>query len=100
MRNNPYLPNLNKQREMKTIFVVLLNMFTLTTFAQTNKMSQGNGANSAAALPSSNPFSAPSKLPFEAPPFNKITNADYKPVIEAGIQAQQEEVRQIAGNPA
>jgi peptidyl-dipeptidase Dcp len=85
---------------MKTVFFVLLNVFTLTTFAQTNKMSQGNGANSAATLPSSNPFSAPSKLPFEAPPFNKITNADYKPAIEAGIKAQLEEVQQIANNPA
>src|SRR5690349_20889438 len=90
--NNPYLSNLNKPYEMKTVFLVLLNVFTLTTFAQTNKMSQGSGTNSTTTLPSSNPFSAPSKLPFEAPPFNKITDADYKPAIEAGIKAQQEEV--------
>src|SRR5437764_2868352 len=95
VRNNPYLPNLIKQCEMKTVFVVLLNVFTLTSFAQTNKLSPGSGANSAATLPTSNPFSAPSKLPFEAPPFDKITNADYKPAIEAGIKAQQEEAQKI-----
>ena len=85
---------------MKTIFVVLLNVFTLTAFAQTNKMAQGSNANSAATLPLSNPFSTPSKLPFGAPPFDKISNADYRPAIEAGIKVQQEEVQQIANNPA
>src|SRR6476659_7073066 len=85
---------------MKRLFAVLLNIFALTTFAQTDKMSQGNGANNAAALPQSNPFSAVSKLPFEAPPFDKITNADYKPALEAGIAQHLQEVDKMANNPA
>src|ERR1700693_4567497 len=32
----------------------------------------------------SNPFYAPSTLPFHAPPFDKIKDEDYQPAIEAG----------------
>ena len=35
----------------------------------------------------SNPFYAPSTLPFQAPPFDKIKDADYQPAIEAGMAA-------------
>jgi len=47
-----------------------------------------------------NPFYAPSALPFQAPPFDKIKDADYQPAIEAGMAQQREEVRAIADNPA
>jgi peptidyl-dipeptidase Dcp len=58
-----------------------------------------------AAVPSSaqfgpsNPFYAPSTLPLQAPPFDKIRDSDYQPAIEAGMAQQQEEVRAIAENP-
>lgn len=48
----------------------------------------------------SNPFYAPSTLPFQAPPFDKIKNSDYQPAIEAGMAQQREQVRAIADNPA
>lgn len=48
----------------------------------------------------SNPFYAPSTLPFEAPPFDKIKDSDYQPAIEAGMTQQREEMRAIADNPA
>ncbi|HKV98150.1 MAG TPA: peptidyl-dipeptidase Dcp [Gammaproteobacteria bacterium] len=48
----------------------------------------------------SNPFFAPSTLPFQAPPFDKITDSDYLPAIEAGMQRQLAEVQSIADNPA
>ena len=48
----------------------------------------------------SNPFYAASTLPFQAPPFDKIKDADYQPAIEAGMAKQLEEVRAIAENPA
>jgi peptidyl-dipeptidase Dcp len=48
----------------------------------------------------SNPFYAPSKLPFGAPPFDKIKDEDYQPAIEAGMAQQLAEVNRIAGNPA
>ena len=47
-----------------------------------------------------NPFYAPSTLPLEAPPFDKIKDSDYQPAIEAGMAQQREEVRAIADNPA
>ncbi|HEX8816462.1 MAG TPA: peptidyl-dipeptidase Dcp [Terriglobales bacterium] len=54
----------------------------------------------ASAFGPSNPFYAPSTLPFKAPPFDKITDDDYQPAIEAGMAQQREEVLAIANNPA
>ena len=48
----------------------------------------------------SNPFYAPSTLPFHAPPFDKIKDEDYQPAIEAGMAEQQAEIQAIADNPA
>ena len=47
-----------------------------------------------------NPFYAPSILPFQAPPFDRIKDADFQPAIEAGMARQQAEVRAVAENPA
>ncbi len=46
-----------------------------------------------------NPFYAPSSLPFQAPPFDKIQDSDYQPAIEAGMAQQLAEIRVIADNP-
>ncbi len=46
-----------------------------------------------------NPFYYPSKLPFQAPPFDRITDADYEPAFLAGMAEQTVEVRAIADNP-
>ncbi|MEO8711504.1 MAG: peptidyl-dipeptidase Dcp [Parafilimonas sp.] len=54
--------------------------------------------NNTNTLPSSNPFSSASTLPFQAPPFDKISDADYKPALEEGIGQQQKEVEAIEGN--
>ena len=48
----------------------------------------------------SNPFYAPSKLPFQAPPFDKIKDEDYRPAIEAGMVQQLAEIQAIAKDPA
>jgi peptidyl-dipeptidase Dcp len=48
----------------------------------------------------SNPFYAASKLPFQAPPFDKIKDSDYQPAIDAGMAEQRKEVQAIADNPA
>ena len=48
----------------------------------------------------SNPFYAESSLPFHAPPFDKIKDADYQPAIEAGMAQQLAEVRAVAANTA
>ena len=47
-----------------------------------------------------NPFYAPSTLPFQAPPFDKIKDSDYQPAIEAGMAEQRREIRAIVDNPA
>jgi peptidyl-dipeptidase Dcp len=62
------------------------------------------GAVSAQAAPTafgpSNPFYAPSTLPFHAPPFDKIKDTDYQPAIEAGIAQVIAENEAIANNSA
>ena len=47
-----------------------------------------------------NPFFTPSTLPFGAFPFDKITDADYQPAIEAGMKRQDVEIAAIANDPA
>jgi hypothetical protein len=42
-------------------------------------------ATAANVFGSANPFYAPSTLPFQAPPFEKIQDSDYQPAIEAGM---------------
>jgi peptidyl-dipeptidase Dcp len=56
-------------------------------------------ARAQAAFGPANPFYAPSTLPFQAPPFDKIKDEDYQPAIEAGIAQNLEEIRAIADNP-
>jgi peptidyl-dipeptidase Dcp len=53
----------------------------------------------APAAMTSNPFFQASTLPFQAPPFDKITDADYQPAIEEGMKRQLAEIQQIADNP-
>jgi peptidyl-dipeptidase Dcp len=48
----------------------------------------------------SNPFYSVSKLPFQAPPFDKIKDSDYQPAMEAGMEQQRKEMDAIANNPA
>ena len=48
----------------------------------------------------SNPFYAPSTLPFQAPPFDRIKDSDYQPAFEAGIDEEMKEIHAIANNPA
>ena len=46
-----------------------------------------------------NPFFAASTLPFEAPPFDRIEEGDYKQAIEEGMRQQMSEVASIIDNP-
>ncbi|SFR92612.1 peptidyl-dipeptidase Dcp [Dyella sp. OK004] len=51
-----------------------------------------------AAASTANPFFVASTLPFEAPPFDKINEADYQPAIEAGMKQHLVEIEKIADN--
>jgi peptidyl-dipeptidase Dcp len=47
-----------------------------------------------------NPLLQPSTLPFGALPFDRISDSDYQPAIEAGMAQQLKEIRAIANDPA
>jgi peptidyl-dipeptidase Dcp len=47
-----------------------------------------------------NPFFAPSPLPFQAPQFDKIKDSDFKPALEKGMKVQRANVERIAEDPA
>lgn len=53
---------------------------------------------SIAAEVSVNPFMSVSSLPFQAPDFDKITDDDYLPAFETGMQQQLQEIAQITAN--
>ncbi len=75
---------------MRTIIVavtVIMGLTTLPAIAASNDFGPNN------------PFYAPSTLPFRAPDFSKIKDADYQPAIEAGMAEQIKEVEAIANNP-
>jgi len=74
----------------KHIFAVTLLFALMTTPAITT----------AADFGPSNPFYAPSNLPYQSIPFDKIKDSDYQPAIEAGMAEQLKEVQAIANNPA
>ncbi|MCC8617742.1 M3 family metallopeptidase [Xanthomonas vesicatoria] len=48
---------------------------------------------------SSNPLLAPSTLPLQAPPFDKIRDSDYLPAFEEGIRLARDELHKITENP-
>ena len=50
---------------------------------------------SAPAPSATNPFFAPSTLPFGAPPFDRIKDSDYLPAFRAGIQKLVESEIQV-----
>lgn len=69
-------------------------MASITLFAAVAALAAPGAASAA------NPFAQPSALPFEAPPFDRITDADYQPAIEEGMAQSLAEVRRIADDPA
>lgn len=51
------------------------------------------------ALARTNPLLQPSTLPYEAPRFDLITDADFAPAFEQGMQAHNDEIHAITANP-
>ena len=47
-----------------------------------------------------NPFFRPSELPYQLPPFDRITDDHYRPAFERGFAEQRAEVEAIATDPA
>lgn len=46
-----------------------------------------------------NPFTAPYATPYEIPPFDSITVADYLPALQEGISRHDKEIEAIVNNP-
>ena len=69
-----------------------MRMRTMQAFVAAGALTLGGAMAHAqgnmAAFGPTNPFYAPSTLPFQAPPFDKIKDSDYQPAIEAGMAAQ------------
>ena len=70
--------------------IVIIGMTTLSAVAADPQSQFGP----------SNPFYAPSTLPYQAPPFDKIKDDDYIPAMDAGMAEEQKEMEAIANNPA
>jgi peptidyl-dipeptidase Dcp len=87
---------MNKIHSFRTR-TLLSQISTLITAGAVAISSGAAGAQ--AAFGPSNPFYAPSILPFHAPPFDKIKDTDYLPAIEAGIEQNVAENQAIANNP-
>ncbi len=54
----------------------------------------------AAPFSSSNPFASASPLLYQAPPFDRIHDADYQPAVEEGMRRQLAEVEGVASDTA
>ncbi len=50
-------------------------------------------------LDETNPFAAPSTLPFEFPPFDAVRLEHYRPAFEAGVAEHRAEIDDISGSP-
>ena len=94
----PLLAMMNYIR-IRTTKVMLLFMSTLLSAGTIALVSINPALAAAADFGPSNPFFAPSVLPFQAPPFDKIKDEDFQPAIEAGMAQQQAEIQAIANNP-
>jgi peptidyl-dipeptidase Dcp len=46
-----------------------------------------------------NPFFAPSTLPYGLPPFAEISDADYRPAFDRGLEEHLAEIAAVAANP-
>ncbi len=53
-----------------------------------------------AGAQTANPFAKPSTLPYQAPDFRVIKDADYMPAFEQGMKEHLSEIDAIANNPA
>jgi peptidyl-dipeptidase Dcp len=86
---------------LRTLTLTIVGAAALVgIFATSASAGENTPAAGAKADARSNPFFTQSPLPFQAPPFDKIRDDDFKPAIEEGIRLQRLEVEKIADNPA
>ena len=71
-------------------------LVTLTILATSALGAETNMKTDTAALASDNPLARESTLPFQLPPFDKITDAHIGPALDAGMAQQRKEIDAIA----
>ena len=82
---------------------LLLVAMTVAISASAQAQSKPAGASAAATAATAsaaNPFFKASTLQYQAPPFDKIGDADFQPASEEGMQQQLAEIEKIAGQSA
>jgi peptidyl-dipeptidase Dcp len=79
----------------RSIFLALSLVTAFAAFAQASAEKPV-----ADALAAENPFFKPSTLPYQAPPFDRIKDADYLPAIEEGMKLELDEIEAVANNAA
>jgi peptidyl-dipeptidase Dcp len=87
--------NLTRSRNSQRKLSIMATLITTGTIA----LNSSTPGFAAADFGPSNPFYAPSTLPFQAPPFDKIKDSDYQPALEAGMAQQLVEIQAIVNNP-
>ncbi len=79
---------------MQPVILVLALIASFASLPVTAQETASHGA--LGALTDANPFFAPSTLPFQAPPFDKINSTDFQPAMEAGMKEELAEVQAVA----
>jgi peptidyl-dipeptidase Dcp len=85
---------------LRTLAVGLFGVVLLFGLSVSAASADQNAPAAKPAAVRTNPFLTPSPLPFQAPPFDKITDGDFKPALEEGMREQRAEVEKIAEDPA
>jgi peptidyl-dipeptidase Dcp len=80
---------------MKKTFILPLAIMTGIMASCNSNQKSVTSADSS----SINPLLTKSALPYEAPPFDKIKDGDFKPALEQGMTEQLAEIQKIADNP-
>jgi peptidyl-dipeptidase Dcp len=78
--------------------VLLIAMTAAIASCAQSPQKNNDTAGTSAAAQRANPFFAPSPLQYQAPPFDKITDADFQPAIEEGMKQQLADVDKIVNN--
>jgi len=79
---------------MKNLFLLpLATMMGIMASCNSKTPPAGNADTS-----STNPLLTQSALPYQAPPFDKIKDSDFKPALEQGMKEQIAEIEKIANN--
>ena len=76
----------------KLPFLAMFAIFAACNDSGKNSSSTGTDSTSNALL-------VKSELPYQAPPFDKIKDSDFKPAFEAGMKEHLSEIEKIASNP-